>query len=119
VRSVAEGDLWILIKRERLPVPVLNPRLYVGDQFIAAPDAYWPDAGVAAEIDSREWHISPRDWERTLERHSRMSAHGIVVLHYPPKRLKAEPRVVAAEIRSAIEAGRGRPLPRLKILPAR
>jgi hypothetical protein len=37
--------------------------------FIACPDAWWPDAGVATEIDSRQWHLAPDDWERTMTRH--------------------------------------------------
>jgi hypothetical protein len=119
MRSAAEGDLRTLIKRERLPDPLYNARLFAGEEFLAVPDAWWPAAGVAAEVDSREWHLSPRDWERTLERHSRMSAFGIIVLHYPPRRLKTQPRTVAAEIRSALEAGRGRQLPLLRTLPAR
>jgi hypothetical protein len=108
VRSAAEGDLRTLIKRERLPDPMYNARLYVGGEFIASPDAWWPAAGVAAEVDSREWHLSPRDWERTLARHARMSAHGIIVLHFPPSRLRAEPRMVAAEIKSALAVGQSR-----------
>jgi hypothetical protein len=119
VRSVAEADLRTLVKRERLPDPLYNARLYAGEEFIASPDAWWPDAGVAAEVDSRQWHLSPRDWERTLARHSRMSACGLIVLHYPPKRLKTQPRAVAAEIRSALEASRGRQLPLVRTLPAR
>jgi hypothetical protein len=27
--------------------------------FIASPDAWWAREGVAAEIDSREWHLNP------------------------------------------------------------
>jgi hypothetical protein len=73
---------------------------------------------VAAEVDSREWHLSPRDWERTLERHARMSACGVIVMHYPPKRIKTQPRAVAAEIRSALDAGRGRQLPLVRARPA-
>ncbi len=119
VRSVAEGDLHTLVKRERIPDPMYNPRLYAGDSFIAEPDAWWTDAGVAGEIESRQWHLSPRDWERTLARDARMSAYGIIVLHFPPKRLRTEPQVVAAEIKSALEAGRSRgPLP-IRALPAR
>jgi hypothetical protein len=108
IRSSAEGDLRALIKRERLPDPLYNPRLYAGGEFIAMPDAWWPAAGVAAEVDSREWHLSPRDWERTLARHARMSAYGITVLHFPPSRLRAAPRAVAAEIRSALAIGESR-----------
>jgi hypothetical protein len=54
-----------------------NPWLYVGEEFIARPDAWWPDAGVVVEVDSREWHLSPADWKRTLARHSRMGAFGL------------------------------------------
>jgi hypothetical protein len=119
VRSSVESDLRTLIKVERLPDPMYNPRLYAGEQFIAQPDTWWAEAGVAGEMDSREWHLSPKDWERTLARDARMSAHGIVVLHISPGRLKAEPRIVAAQIRSAVEAGRRRGGLDVKALPAR
>jgi hypothetical protein len=36
-------------------------------------------------------------------------ALGITVLHYPPGRLRAEPRVVADEIGKALRMGRSRP----------
>jgi hypothetical protein len=119
VRSSAESDLRALVRREGLPTPMYNARLYLGAEFIASPDAWWPESGVAAEVDSRQWHLSPADWERTLARHARMSAHGIIVLHYPPRRLRAAPRAVAAEISSAIQAGRGRELPRFSARAAR
>jgi hypothetical protein len=119
VRSSVEANLRSLIKFARLPDPLYNPRLYAGDQFIAEPDAWWTDAGVAGEMESREWHLSPRDWERTLARDARMSAHGIIVLHFPPRRLSTEPRLVADEIRSALEAGRRRGRLDIRALPAR
>jgi hypothetical protein len=119
VRSSAEGDLRTLIKRERLPDPMYNPRLYAGDSFVAEPDAWWTDAGVAGEIESREWHLSPQDWERTLARDARMSAYGIIVLHFPPRRLRTEPQAVAAEIASALAAGRSRGPLDIRALPAR
>lgn len=119
VRSSVEGDLRTLIKVERLPDPMYNPRLYAGDTFIAEPDTWWPEAGVAGEMDSREWHLSPKDWERTLARDARMSAHGIIVMHISPGRLKAEPRTVAAQIRSALEAGSRRGRLEIRARPAR
>jgi very-short-patch-repair endonuclease len=108
VRSAAEGDLRSLIKRERLPEPMYNARLYMGDSFIAMPDAWWPDAEVAVEIESRQWHLSPGDWDATLARDARMSARGIIVLHFSPRRLRTESAAVASEIRSALEAGHQR-----------
>ena len=119
IRSAVEGDLRTLIKRERLPEPLYNPSLYAGGSFIARPDAWWAEAGVAGEVDSREWHLSPRDWERTLARDARMSAHGIVVMRVSPRRLRTEPREVAAEISAALAAGRSRGAPEIMAIPAR
>jgi very-short-patch-repair endonuclease len=106
VRSVAEGDLQDLIKQGRLPVPVFNARLYVAKVLLAVADAWWREAGVVAEVDSREWHLSPEEWERTLQRHAKMSAHGILVLHFTPKQLRTERAQVIATIKAALEAGR-------------
>jgi hypothetical protein len=117
-RSAAEAELVALIKRARLPMPLLNPRLLAGGEFLAIPDTYWPGAGVAAEVDSREYHFAASDWERTLARHARMSACGIIVLHYPPSRIRTAGREVVAEIRAALEASRGRRLPQVQVQPA-
>jgi hypothetical protein len=117
IRSVAEADLRDLIEWARLPAPLYNPSLFVGREFLATPDCWWPDSGVAAEVDSRAWHLSPRDWEETMARHARMSAQGIVVLHFSPRQIKRNRNEVAANIRNALAVGR--PLPRIRALPAR
>ena len=119
IRSVAEGDLRKLIKKSGLPEPMYNSRLFIGDEFLASPDVWWPDAGVACEVDSREWHLLPADWERTQVRHARMSAHGILVLHYAPRRIRSDPAGVVAEVRKALEAGRHRPPLPIRTVPAR
>jgi hypothetical protein len=119
VRSAAEGDLRKLIKAGRLPEPMYNARLHAGDEFLAQPDAWWRDAGVAGEVDSREWHLSPEQWAKTMERHARMSAHGIIVLHFTPKRIRTEAAKVTAELRAAIETGRQRPPLTIRAIPAR
>jgi hypothetical protein len=80
VRSTAEADLRTLIIQGQLPTPLYNHDLYVAGQFLARPDAWWPDAAVAAEVDSKAWHLLPADYEQTLERHDRMIAQGIRVL---------------------------------------
>jgi hypothetical protein len=119
VRSSAEADLRSLIKRARLPRPMFNPRLFAGETFIAVPDCWWPEAGVAAEVDSREWHLSPHDWERTLARHARMSGHGIIVLHFTPGQIRNRPHAVASAIGDALAARRGQTNPLIRALPAR
>ncbi len=119
VRSAAEGDLHALIKREQLPVPMYNARLFVDDRLLAITDAWWPEAGVAAEVDSREWHLSPADWERTLLRDARMTEQGILVMRFTPRRIRAAGHEVAHQIRAALGASGGRRLPQIVARPAR
>jgi hypothetical protein len=117
VRSVAEADLRTLVRRARLPDPLYNPRLFAGAEFLACPDAWWPQAGVALEVDSKAYHLSPADWEKTMARQARMVAQGILVLAVPPQRIRAEGWKVAREIRSTLEQSRG-PLPHIVTVPA-
>jgi hypothetical protein len=116
VRSSGEADLMTLIKHAKLPQPLYNPQLFVGEDFLASPDAWWPEFGVAAEVDSRAWHLSPGDWERTLSRHARMTAEGILVLHFPPGRLRKDRHAVISEMRSALARSSG-PLPHIRTVP--
>lgn len=109
IRSSPEADLKDLLRRAKLPEPVFNPKLYVGDEFIASPDGWWPEAGIAAEVDSRAYHLSPHDHERTLARDARMAAHGIIVLHFTPRQIRTTPGTVITAIRSALAAGSSRP----------
>jgi very-short-patch-repair endonuclease len=118
IRSSAEADLHDLIKRARLPLPMFNPRLFAGPTFIACPDCWWPEAGVAAEVDSRAWHLSPHDWERTMVRHAGMTSHGILVLHFSPDQVRKQRTEVVTVIRSALHAAKDRPLLNITAIPA-
>jgi hypothetical protein len=119
VRSVAEAEFRRLIKRAGLPTPMFNARLFAASgTFIATPDAWWPEAGVAAEVDSRQWHLSPAHWERTLRRHAEMSSHGILVLHFTPSQIRANPATVVAAIADTLRVGRARPALPVSARPA-
>ena len=109
VRSVPEGDLRALLRRGGLPMPMFNARLYDGDVLVAVADCWWPDAGVAAEVDSREYHYSAEDWQRTMRRHDELVARGVLLLHFTPKQIRGQPEEVVAQIRAALAAGRKRP----------
>jgi hypothetical protein len=117
IRSVAEAELRDLIRKNRLPMPLFNPSLYDGETFLARPDAWWPKAGVAVEVDSREWHLSPEDWQRTMNRHARMGAAGIIVLHFSPRDIRTKPAEVAQRIHDALERGRQRPILPIRTVP--
>ncbi len=117
IRSTAEGDLRDLIRTARLPMPLFNPSLYLGDTFLAKPDAWWPDAGVAAEVDSREWHLSPEYWDRTRRRHTQMAVAGIHPLHFSPHDIRTDPATVIKSITDALESGRNRPPLPIRTVP--
>lgn len=107
IRSAAEGDLKDLLAKSGLPMPLFNASIYDGDgTFIARPDAWWPEKGVAIEVDSHEWHLSPHDHTRTLERQRRMAKRGILVLPFTPREIRTQAADVINTIRHALETGR-------------
>jgi hypothetical protein len=117
IRSTAEGDLRSLIKAARLPAPLFNPSLYDGDVLLGKPDAWWPGAGVAIEVDSRAWHLSPEDWDRTRRRHDLMGAAGIIVLHFSPQDLRRNRAMVIQRIRDTLTRGLERPPLPIRTVP--
>ena len=119
IRSVAEADLKDLLVKAKIPMPLFNPALYDKDgTFIARPDAWWPELGIAIEVDSREWHLSPEDHENTLARGRRMGRHQIIVMRFTPKQLRSQAATVIEEIRRTLEGAQGRPPLNLRTVPA-
>ena len=120
IRSAAEADLRELIRRSDLETPLYNPELYAADgSFLGIPDAWWQRAGVAAEVDSRQYHLSPDDYERTTMRHNRMEASGISMLHFLPSTLRSKSPTVLRDLRGAIKAGTNKPPLPIVAIPAR
>ena len=118
IRSTAEGDLKDLLAKSRLPTPLFNASIYDGDTFVARPDAWWPQYGVAVEVDSHQWHLSPHDHDRTLERQRRMAKLGILVLPFTPRQIRTEQAEVLAVIRDALGSARDRRVPKLHTVAA-
>jgi len=120
VRSAPEAELRSLIIEAGLPLPMFNPSLYLSDgTFIARPDAWWPEAGVAVEIDSKRWHFWEADWERTMDRHSDLGQHSIVTLHFTPHKLRNDQATVIRKMTNAYNSGIQRPRLPIKAVPAR
>ncbi|WP_405430193.1 type IV toxin-antitoxin system AbiEi family antitoxin domain-containing protein [Micromonospora sp. NBC_00617] len=108
-RSAPEADL-----RECLAdSPILsqirwNPRLRTLDgAVLPTPDGYLTDSAVALEVDSQEYHFSPSDWARTLERHNELSRHGVLVLHVTPAQLRRHPDRIRRTVEDAYESRQG------------
>lgn len=116
VRSPAEADFRDLIRKSGLPQPLFNPRLMLNGRLLAVPDAWWPEAAVAVEIDSREWHLGPDDWEQTMRRHDRLIAVGIRAIHVSPRQVRTEPTRILQDLADALRVGH--PVPGVVTLPA-
>jgi hypothetical protein len=114
VRSPAEGWLRDAFIRFRVPPPSWNTALRdaATGRIIAVPDALWANRCVIAEVDSRDYHLSPEDWKQTQERHAMLTALGFAVLHFAPTRIKADPEAVCSEVMAALTVNTGRYWPR-------
>ena len=116
IRSPAEADFRDLISKSGLPQPLFNPELIIDGALLAKPDAWWPDRALVVEIDSREWHLSPDDWEATMARDGRLRAVGIRVIHVTPRQVRTEPNRVLRTIAAGLRTGA--PIPGLVTVPA-
>jgi hypothetical protein len=110
IRSAPEGDLKRLIDRSQLQKPVYNPMLYtLDDEFLGCPDAWWERAGVAGEVDSRQYHLNAKGYEKTVVKHTRMTVAGITVLHWLPKTIRESGESVISDLSDALDEGSKRP----------
>ncbi|QES54852.1 hypothetical protein DEJ51_12015 [Streptomyces venezuelae] len=112
VRSIAEGRARDTLAATDLPAPLWNTRLHGPDgTFLASPDAYWPDEGVALEIDSAEYHYTRDAWQATLLRRLRLESRGVLVASTTPGLLRDSPAEVIAALRALLALGAARPAP--------
>lgn len=97
-----------------MPLPSWNTALRdpTTGRIIAVPDALWANRCVIAEVDSRDYHLSPEDWKQTQERHAILTALSFALLHFAPTRIKADPEAVCAEIMAALTVNTDRRWPR-------
>jgi hypothetical protein len=103
-----------------LPAPLWNPDLFTSSgEFIARPDAYLDQSGVAVEVDSRAHHFGADQWDRTMRRHARMSAKGIVVLHVTPFRIGEDWGGIERDVRGCIDTQADRDLSGITVRPVR
>ncbi|MFG2984707.1 hypothetical protein ACGFYQ_26215 [Streptomyces sp. NPDC048258] len=112
VRSIAEAQARDTLNETDLPTPLWNARLYTPDgTFLASPDAYWPDEGVALEIDSAEYHYTRDAWHATLRRRLRLESHGILVVSATPSMIRDTPTEVISALRTLLTLTTPRPTP--------
>jgi hypothetical protein len=81
-----------------------NPRLETTDGTrLPSPDGWIPDVGIALEVDSREYHLGPEGWQRTMRRHNLLASYGALVLHFTPTEVRRRRRSVRGVVERAYE----------------
>jgi len=119
IRSVAEAEVRDTLRAAGIASPMWNQDVYdEHGNWLARPDAIWLDLGVVLEIDSLEWHLSPAAYRHTQERHRRMTAAGLLVIHVTPGTVRDDRERFLADVRATLCAGAQRSAPRLLLEPA-
>ncbi|MFH9351485.1 hypothetical protein [Kitasatospora sp. NPDC017646] len=93
-------DEWLL------PAPLAGPELRMrGGTYIGIPDLYWPERGVAVEVDSDLRCVSEGEAAWVRGGQHRMEYLGIRVVYVSGARLAADPEAVGGELCEAYRAG--------------
>jgi hypothetical protein len=125
LRSVAEGvhsAAELAAKRmwpsTGLPAPMWNVDIYTEEGvFLGKADCWLDDVAMVWEIESSEWHLSPEDHDRTVERAARFTAAGAVYTASKPRKIRMEPGEVARILRATYKQAAARPRPPLCAVP--
>ncbi|MFF4159479.1 hypothetical protein [Streptomyces sp. NPDC001678] len=107
-RSFAEGRLYEMVREHALPAPLWNVDLRLpGGPCLGGVDAYWPDHGVALEIDVR----APRQegevpWSEPSRKREHLDRLGIALIRLTPGKLRDDAALEqqAAVVRTALVA---------------
>jgi hypothetical protein len=118
IRSAAELDARRLWPATGLPDPWWNASVYGPDgELIGIADCWLDDVAMAWEIESSEWHLSPRDHDRTVHRAADFVAAGVVYTASKPRWLRTERRAVIERLRSTYHHAAARARPMLRAEP--
>jgi hypothetical protein len=118
VRSIAERAASELWRASGLPDPSWNCEIRTSDgRLLGIADCWVDDVAMVWEIESTEWHLSPADHARTVERAAAFTAAGAVYVASKPSTLARDPMAVVSMLRAAHEQARGRPRPSLISTP--
>lgn len=93
--SAPEARAATILRRGGAPPFEQNVRIDLAGSGYYVADLYWRGLRAVLEIDSREHHLDPADWERTMTRHLALETLGLSVVHRPPSALRNERRFLA------------------------
>ena len=119
-RSVPEVDLVGHLDAAQIPSLVLNPILVTSSgEYVAEPDIWLDDVGLAIEVDSIEFHAGGANFARTVRRNTRYAAAGVAMIAVLPTDIRDRPSGVLRDIVRAREAAASRPRPSVRVTAQR
>lgn len=114
IRSVAEAHAREALDRHGIRQPEWNISLYDEDgEYLGDPDGYYDDVAVALQIDSMEWHLSPKDYKRTQRRDRRYVTRGVLTLDFAPSDVLDDELAFCRDVVAILHRAAARPAPRL------
>ena len=119
VHSAAELAAKRMWSSTGLPTPMWNADIYTEDGvFLGTADCWLDDVAMVWEIESTEWHLSPEDHDRTVERAARFTAAGAVYTASKPRKIRTHAAELARILRATYLQAAARPRPPLRAVPA-
>jgi hypothetical protein len=116
IRSAAEAKLREGFARYGVPQPAWNKNLCTPDgEVVASPDAYWESYGVALELDSMAWHLSPAKYKKTQRRQFGLVVHNVDVLPVAPDDAFGDMEALCLRVMQKLRNAATRPLPNLVV----
>ncbi len=119
IRSMAESRAKLLSRRLSTPPSHWNTRLFdCSGTYLGCPDAWWDDVGLVWEIDSFDFHFRRAGYQRTVDRNTRYTTAGIIVVQTLPSQLQSDPAAVIADLEAAHRIAKARPRPNVHLAAA-
>ncbi|WP_380175625.1 hypothetical protein ACFEMC_09085 [Kineococcus sp. DHX-1] len=107
-RSAGEAKIRTLIVASALPQPLWNQLVVIDGVRVGEADAWWPDLGVALEVDSIRWHSTPADIRRTQAKQRRYARAGVVLVSIAPADALADPTGFLQDLAQTLAAAQRR-----------
>jgi very-short-patch-repair endonuclease len=102
VRGELEHRFAELVRGARLPAPETNVPIETPRATYIL-DCYWPDHGLAVELDGRDAHQRQLAFESDRRRDAALSAIGLRLLRFTWQRVNYEPDEVLADLTAAMK----------------
>ena len=95
--SPPEAELVDALVGRGVPFYV-NPELWLGDVPLGRPDVWLLGRGVGGEVESQERHGTDAQTESTYDRHERLTAPGLELVHLSVRRLRLDVHEAAGHL---------------------